>query len=344
MSTAVYTVAMDAQKKANNHLQKQTKTEIQKQTKTDKNIKIDKEENTALVSRNEFGQDVIKEQGLEIVIKILGQDDIAPSEIVKQLKGLGIHANVYSCVNNPYLNDLIANETGVLVMVHNFIKGFNKEINTEMVDWEGKTALITAAKIWSMHEVIGLLLSHCNDKIHSQNKINIDAQDNEGRTALHYVIAYGDFESTKLLLQNKASLKITDKFGRTPLNYLDLDPNELSSILKSASIEPNRDFNAEVSHLPNPDTLLYGSDAIIFNKEGIQKFKTRLQDATLMRWEMNLSEAERKNKREELLLRLEKLKAGISEKSVLETCLEKRTELKKRIKGGVKGAVSSLDF
>jgi len=49
-------------------------------------------------------------------------------------------------------------------------------------------------------------------------KININHQDNQGKTALHYCAEYFDIEASKLILAvDGTDLSIVDKFGNNPL-------------------------------------------------------------------------------------------------------------------------------
>ena len=50
-------------------------------------------------------------------------------------------------------------------------------------------------------------------------KINIDAQNQAGQTALHITATDGNLKSTKYLCQREASLDLEDMYDRTPLHY-----------------------------------------------------------------------------------------------------------------------------
>lgn len=49
--------------------------------------------------------------------------------------------------------------------------------------------------------------------------IDLDFQDGNGMTALHYCAEYGDTNTAYLLVQYGAKLDIADKFGNQPLWY-----------------------------------------------------------------------------------------------------------------------------
>eukprot|EP01095_Lingulamoeba_sp_RSL-Kostka_P016464 TRINITY_DN806_c0_g1_i1.p1 TRINITY_DN806_c0_g1~~TRINITY_DN806_c0_g1_i1.p1 ORF type:complete len:239 (+),score=117.21 TRINITY_DN806_c0_g1_i1:35-751(+) len=49
--------------------------------------------------------------------------------------------------------------------------------------------------------------------------VNINQQDEEGKSALHYAIQSGFDDGVKLLLQNKADITILDDCNQTPLHY-----------------------------------------------------------------------------------------------------------------------------
>src|SRR5579864_1193071 len=76
--------------------------------------------------------------------------------------------------------------------------------------WEGRTLLIEAAD-HGRKKIVDLLLA---------SKANPDEVDNDGRTALMYVVVNDTeelLEIRRLLLQNKADVNIQDKYGNTAL-------------------------------------------------------------------------------------------------------------------------------
>ena len=52
-----------------------------------------------------------------------------------------------------------------------------------------------------------------------ERKERLNEQDPDGRTAVHYAVAHGDYETLSLLLCSGASASILDSRGRTALHY-----------------------------------------------------------------------------------------------------------------------------
>ena len=84
-------------------------------------------------------------------------------------------------------------------------------INLEVSDYRGQTPLHVVKYGERKHsEVVNRLLSRGS---------KIDAQDHEGRTALHLAAAAGDHESLQVLLSNAADPTILDHKGQNALHY-----------------------------------------------------------------------------------------------------------------------------
>ena len=80
----------------------------------------------------------------------------------------------------------------------------------------GETPLITAIK--TKHYNIALcLLTLPNPAKSIQTLLNINAQDNNGNTALHFAAVQNQFKISHLLFYNKASINIQNKKQQTPL-------------------------------------------------------------------------------------------------------------------------------
>lgn len=81
--------------------------------------------------------------------------------------------------------------------------------------------------------------------------VAINAQDSEGRTALHHAAKANDAkvrdEMMHYLIKNGASLDIKDTRGFTPLDGL--DPQLLSDLLNTVYINENEPFKADISYL-----------------------------------------------------------------------------------------------
>ena len=69
----------------------------------------------------------------------------------------------------------------------------------------------------------------------------LNAQDNQGMTALHYACLYGNEELAHLLLGKGAAVHLKNSEGRTPIDCLGADSRKIKQTLESISINPDRD-------------------------------------------------------------------------------------------------------
>lgn len=143
--------------------------------------------------------------------------------------------------NNPIINCWIANEYDQVVL--KFIELTKQTLNPELRDFEEKTALITAAEVYGMREVVFKLLETFKDKI------DVNAQDIKGRTALHFACAYKDTPVIRALIEHGAKKDIKDKAGLTAEDYLKFGEEQIRNLLIEIEIDPSRDANALANHL-----------------------------------------------------------------------------------------------
>ena len=78
-----------------------------------------------------------------------------------------------------------------------------------VVDDYGKTLLIEAVSQKKNTEIIEFII---------KNKANVNAQDINGWTALHWAVSLSDYETAKLLIENGADLNAKTKVNDTPLH------------------------------------------------------------------------------------------------------------------------------
>ena len=112
--------------------------------------------------------------------------------------------------------------------------------NWDLKDGEGKTILILAAKLRATDVLEKLLSIRRTEKL----AIDLDAQDNQGRTALHFCSALGNLAAVVALYQAGALINKHDNNGKDVLAYAALDESSVRKILQEIHIDPERDEKA----------------------------------------------------------------------------------------------------
>ncbi len=107
------------------------------------------------------------------------------------------------CTDDPLI---LATFRGYISSVKKLMKEGH---NLETRNYDGDTALILAMKQCHIN-IMKLLLR--------KGKVNIDATDNYGRTALMLAVQIGDVKATALLLKEKASITRMDSAGDTAIS------------------------------------------------------------------------------------------------------------------------------
>lgn len=160
--------------------------------------------------------------------------DIKPKMKLLVEKGVDVNAKDRRTPNqNTPLHILIANEDHESALYLLQIAG--DKIKYSITDSEGKTPLIIAAKINST-EVAGEIIRQMKNDLSALN-----AQDNQGMTALHYACLYGNEELAHLLLGQGAAVHLKNSEGRTAIDCLGADSRKIKQALESISIDPDRD-------------------------------------------------------------------------------------------------------
>jgi hypothetical protein len=165
---------------------------------------------------------------------------------------------------NPVINNYIANELNEEVI--HIIEAFADVFDPNRCDWQGKNALVTAAKVHSADKVLLAIL-----KLKKIRDINFG--DNQNRTAFHYVCAYGKIELAVPLLMAGADIFAQDSKGRTALDYAKMTTKELKQILASIEIRHDRDIrakhNKDRNFVPSGITVM---DNILASQKAMQEF------------------------------------------------------------------------
>lgn len=166
-------------------------------------------------------------------------NDLAKKRILLLLE-YGINPNIQDMTGqykNTPLHTLIANEQiEIAIFFIVAAKKYNIKINFNLVDAEGKTPLILAAKMAKEKFAI-FMIENCTP-------LNFNQKDHNGFSTLHYACILGQLELVKLLLAKQATIDITNTKNKTPLDCLVFSKQETEEILKAVSIDPKRDENA----------------------------------------------------------------------------------------------------
>lgn len=117
-----------------------------------------------------------------------------------------------------------------------------RDFNWNALDIEKKTPLILACKMGPGHESEVLFLLQLKQE--RQKNIDVNCQDTDGRTALHYACLYGMERVAKKLVELGANINCVDKNGKPPKEYASFSKEKTAAILRSIHIDPNRNAGA----------------------------------------------------------------------------------------------------
>ncbi|CAB0038727.1 unnamed protein product [Trichogramma brassicae] len=92
-----------------------------------------------------------------------------------------------------------------------------RDANPNLANPEGSTALHLICKMHRPNALIKLLFEISDEK---SQPVLIDAQDKEGKTALHLALENGHMEVVQLLLGRDADPNLADKEGSTVLHII----------------------------------------------------------------------------------------------------------------------------
>lgn len=142
--------------------------------------------------------------------------------------------------HNTPLHITICNENSrAALFLMEQVKDSSQHIDYNITDIEGKTSLILAAKTRQENLALAIL-----QEAYTQDPKILNSRDNEGRTALHYACALGQAKLMLALLEKGANPKILDNQNKEAIAYTNLDADGIIKILKTVSINPDRDEKA----------------------------------------------------------------------------------------------------
>ena len=174
--------------------------------------------------------------------------------------------NIIDKISLRMMNDEISDEAIITLISENVG-------DLEMGDRQGRTLLIDAA-FYKRQKVMEWLLAH---------GANINAQDENGFSALHAATQEKNIKMVSFLLQNGAHVNIQDAFGNTPISRTNLaTPIELFRMLLEAGANPRTLGTAWLLGKPlmcRPAFLPLASDTLL-------RFKTLHYANVLMAYTM----------------------------------------------------------
>lgn len=140
---------------------------------------------------------------------------------------------------NTALHTLIVNEMSVIsIGFIDLVKKIGKiPLDLSIKDGEDKTTLILAAKTRNTRVLLRLLEENPSLDV-------VNAQDFDGRTALHYAAMLGMKVAVEALIASGARQNIVDNNRLIPRDYLEAKDDVVRNTLASISIDPDRDVNA----------------------------------------------------------------------------------------------------
>lgn len=275
-------------------------------------------------------------------------------DLLETLRGTALHEALrqinfdpnglmHDCPDNPLINSLIANEDyqAAVTLILEF-----PELFPNVRDHEGKPALITAAKVFAGDEVIRALLDTFG------NKLDLDAQDEDGCTALHFLCAYGKMDLARRLVAMGARTDLKDRLGRLPKDCTSLTIDELTGFLNSIHVHAGRDENTSLNGFGFLINQLYQDfkDFVKSNFELEAEDISNLALGTLGNLNLFIQYVKSKEfltkhssqEQETLLEKCLKIKPRLVGRSILQACLIEREQVRSFLESlQVKGLQSS---
>lgn len=136
---------------------------------------------------------------------------------------LGAGANANARASNDWTALMLAAAKGHVGVARRLLEA---GADANRTDIYGGTPLMRAARE-GRTEIVRLLVG--------RRDVAINAQDDQGETALHYAAAAGEIESARLLLAHRADPSRRDAYGRTPAMLAAASGHaELASTLRRA--------------------------------------------------------------------------------------------------------------
>lgn len=150
-------------------------------------------------------------------------------------------------INEPNLHCEIANEqhNSVVAKLIYLLGKVPHLVDMSLRGYEEKTPLIVAAKVAGACDIVinYLLNTMLETNPEKLEQMNLNAQDDLGRTALHYLCAYGLKMHVDRLVELGADINIPDNRGMTPLDFSCADCRQIDFLMASIEIPGSRPAN-----------------------------------------------------------------------------------------------------
>lgn len=160
-------------------------------------------------------------------------------KLLDYMRQHNIEPNDLWAEDNPLPHVILANE--YFEHFEHLLNACSSQINPNLCDgneFGNKSLLILLTLLVSNQSLVHEFLDIY------KGSIDLDYQDSEGMTALHYAIILGRTDLVSQLLAAGASKTIQDKNYKYAEDYVFCEPYVIKRILKKIDIEPYRDINA----------------------------------------------------------------------------------------------------
>jgi ankyrin repeat protein len=160
-------------------------------------------------------------------------------------KGVNVNSQIQKKADffNTPLHLLIANEqTEIAIYYIDKARALRRCIHFNARDSRGATPLVLASQLR-----LTKLALHLLQQITHGFAVNLDAQNQEGMTALHYACALGQMELIQQLLAYGADVGIANKARELPRQTADYKESVVRKMLLAVEVEPDRDEKARLN-------------------------------------------------------------------------------------------------
>lgn len=186
--------------------------------------------------------------------------------LVEDMSSLNSHLIFGGTDLGTFLHCVIVNEQ--YENLRYLLETYSVLIDPSSVDAEKKTILITASKVHAPSDVIKSILKS------KLTKLDINARDNQGATALHYACLYGRLDLVKELIKRGANQNIVDNEGRTPIDWARQNRGFIKHQFETISIDGERDARATRNFLAKVSLGFFG---ILISKSNIDQMISKIE-------------------------------------------------------------------